>query len=44
VFQKNVGARRFDERNDFRLEKMTDGSSNMERELDALYVWQPERS
>jgi GNAT superfamily N-acetyltransferase len=42
VFQKNLGARRFYEHHGFRLEKMTDGSSNMEREPDALYVWQPE--
>ena len=41
VFQKNVGARRFYERHDFRLERMTDGSNNMEREPDALYTWQP---
>jgi len=41
VFQKNVGARRLYERHDFRLEKVTDGSGNMEREPDALYVWQP---
>jgi GNAT superfamily N-acetyltransferase len=44
MFQKSVGARRFYKRNDSRLEKMTDGTSNMEREPDALYVWQPERS
>ena len=42
VFQKNLGARRFYERHDFRLEKMTDGSGNMEREPDALYSWQPD--
>jgi GNAT superfamily N-acetyltransferase len=41
VFQKNLGARRFYERHAFRLEKMTDGSGNMEHEPDALYVWQP---
>jgi GNAT superfamily N-acetyltransferase len=41
VFQKNAGARRFYERHDFRLEKMTDGASNMEREPDALYFWPP---
>jgi GNAT superfamily N-acetyltransferase len=41
VFQRNVAARRFYERHDFRLEKMTDGSGNMEREPDALYSWQP---
>jgi GNAT superfamily N-acetyltransferase len=44
VFQKNLRARRFYERHDFRLERMTDGSSNMEREPDALYAWQPEQS
>jgi GNAT superfamily N-acetyltransferase len=41
VFQKNGGARRFYERHDFRLERMTDGSNNMEHEPDALYAWQP---
>lgn len=41
VFQKNAGARRFYERHDFRLERMTDGSGNMEHEPDALYTWQP---
>jgi GNAT superfamily N-acetyltransferase len=41
VFQKNAGARRFYERHEFRLEKMTDGLGNMEREPDALYSWQP---
>jgi GNAT superfamily N-acetyltransferase len=39
VFQKNAGARRFYERHGFRLEKVTDGSGNMEREPDALYRW-----
>ena len=39
VFQRNGGARRFYERHDFRLERLTDGSSNMEREPDALYFW-----
>ena len=29
------------ERHGFRWERMTDGSSNMEREPDALYSWQP---
>jgi GNAT superfamily N-acetyltransferase len=43
VFQKNAGARRFYERNDCRLERTTDGSSNMEREPDALYSWQPDQ-
>jgi len=41
VFQKNDSARRFYERHDFRLERLTDGSSNMEREPDALYFWHP---
>ena len=41
VFQKNDSARRFYERHDFRLERLTDGSSNMEREPDALYFWLP---
>ena len=41
VFQKNAGARRFYEHNGFRLKKLTDGSRNMEREPDALYVWEP---
>jgi putative acetyltransferase len=42
VFQKNAGARRFYKRHGFRLEKVTDGSGNMEREPDALYAWRPE--
>lgn len=41
VFQKNAGARRFYERHDFRLERVTDGSSNMEHEPDALYSRRP---
>jgi GNAT superfamily N-acetyltransferase len=41
VFQKNGNARRFYERHEFRLERLTDGSSNMEGEPDALYSWQP---
>lgn len=39
VFQRNEGARRFYERHGFRLVKLTDGAENMEREPDALYVW-----
>jgi GNAT superfamily N-acetyltransferase len=39
VFQKNVGARRFYEREGFRLVKLTGGADNMEREPDALYEW-----
>jgi GNAT superfamily N-acetyltransferase len=42
VFQKNVGARRFYERHGFRLEKVTDGAGNVEREPDALYLWLPD--
>jgi GNAT superfamily N-acetyltransferase len=38
VFQKNP-ARRLYERNGFRLERLTDGSENMEHEPDALYRW-----
>jgi putative acetyltransferase len=41
LFQKNAGARRFYERHGFRLEKVTDGSGNLEREPDALYLWLP---
>jgi putative acetyltransferase len=44
VFQKNVGARRLYERHGFRLEKVTDGSGNMEREPDALYLWLPDQA
>jgi GNAT superfamily N-acetyltransferase len=39
VFQKNEGARRFYERHEFRLVKLTDGADNMEHEPDALYRW-----
>jgi GNAT superfamily N-acetyltransferase len=41
VFQKNDGARRLYERRGFRLVKLTDGAGNMEREPDALYLWEP---
>lgn len=41
VFQRNEGARRLYERHGFRLVKLTDGSGNMEREPDALYLWRP---
>lgn len=44
VFQANVGARRFYEHHDFRLERTTDGAGNTEREPDALYSWQPDKS
>jgi GNAT superfamily N-acetyltransferase len=43
VFQRNEGARRFYERHDFRLVRLTDGLDNMEREPDALYEWRPAR-
>lgn len=39
VFQRNAGARRFYERHGFRLVRLTDGVTNMEREPDALYEW-----
>ena len=39
VFQRNEGARRFYERHGFRLDRLTDGAENMEREPDALYRW-----
>jgi GNAT superfamily N-acetyltransferase len=39
VFQANDGARRFYERHGFRLDELTDGSNNMERQPDARYVW-----
>ncbi|MET1008436.1 MAG: GNAT family N-acetyltransferase [Gaiellaceae bacterium] len=41
VFQRNVGARRFYERQGFTLVELTDGSGNEEREPDARYVWKP---
>jgi GNAT superfamily N-acetyltransferase len=41
VFQKNEGARRLYERNGFQLVELTDGTTNMEREPDALYFWGP---
>jgi GNAT superfamily N-acetyltransferase len=44
VFQKNAGARRFYGRHGFRLEKVTDGAGNMEREPDALYRWLPDQA
>lgn len=39
VFQRNEGARRFYERHDFELVRLTDGAGNMEKEPDALYEW-----
>ena len=44
VFQRNTGARRFYERQGFRLVRLTDGAANMEREPDALYSWRPPRA
>ena len=42
TFQKNTRARGFYERRGFRLERLTDGRDNEEREPDCLYVWRPE--
>jgi ribosomal protein S18 acetylase RimI-like enzyme len=39
AFQRNHAARAFYEKHGFRLAELTDGSGNMEREPDALYVW-----
>jgi GNAT superfamily N-acetyltransferase len=39
TFQRNGQARRFYERNGFRLVELTDGSGNEEREPDARYCW-----
>ena len=44
VFPKNEGARRFYERHDFQLVRLTDGAGNVEQEPDALYEWQPPRA
>jgi GNAT superfamily N-acetyltransferase len=38
-FQRNAAARAFYERQGFRVERMTDGADNEEREPDVLYVW-----
>jgi GNAT superfamily N-acetyltransferase len=43
VFQENERARRFYERHDFRLVRLTDGAGNMEQVADALYEWVPSR-
>ena len=42
VFQRNAQARRFYERQGFRLVQLTDGMGNEEREPDALYNWTAE--
>jgi ribosomal protein S18 acetylase RimI-like enzyme len=39
VFQRNLAARRFYERRNFRLVELRDGSSNEEGEPDAVYQW-----
>ena len=41
VFQRSEAARRFYDRHDFTLVRLTDGSANEEREPDALYEWRP---
>jgi len=41
VFQPNEGARRFYERQGFRLVEATDGAGNEERVPDARYAWSP---
>ncbi|HEY7004006.1 MAG TPA: GNAT family N-acetyltransferase [Gaiellaceae bacterium] len=41
VFLRNTEARKFYERNGFRLCRVTNGAENMEREPDARYSWQP---
>ena len=43
AFQRNHRARRFYERADFRVARMTDGSGNEEGEPDVLYVWRREQ-
>ena len=43
TFQRNAGARAFYEAKGFRCIKTTDGSSNEEREPDALYMWSRSR-
>ena len=39
TFQRNENARRFYESRGFRCVELTDGSTNEEREPDALYEW-----
>lgn len=41
TFQKNARARAFYEKRGFVIEIETDGSTNMEKEPDVLYVWRP---
>jgi GNAT superfamily N-acetyltransferase len=40
TFQANAGARRFYEREGFRVEMMTDGAGNEEGLPDVMYVWE----
>ncbi|WP_374576443.1 N-acetyltransferase family protein [Phenylobacterium sp.] len=42
TFQKNARARAFYEQRGFRIETLTDGQDNEEREPDVLYVWRGE--
>jgi Acetyltransferase (GNAT) family len=44
VFQQNMGARRFYERNGCALARLTDGNANEEKLPDALYVWPEQRT
>ena len=39
TFQRNEAARRFYEKNGFKLIEKTDGAANKEKEPDALYRW-----
>lgn len=41
AFQRNAPARHFYETRGFVATKFTDGATNMEREADVLYEWQP---
>lgn len=41
VFQRNAQARRFYERHDVTLVRLTDGRDNEEHEPDAEYAWRP---
>lgn len=43
AFQRNASARRFYERRGFALVELRDGSSNEEREPDAVYEWMGSR-
>jgi GNAT superfamily N-acetyltransferase len=41
TFQQNAGARRFYERHELRVIRLTDGEGNEEKRPDALYAWRP---